>query len=70
MRQADVHSVKQSLLQLCGAADEHRLVVYGELMCNAQLYDYREHNLPGMWLPFGAMISSSSNAAQTELARC
>lgn len=32
-----------------------KLVVYGELMCNASLYDYDAKRLNGKWLAFGAL---------------
>lgn len=37
------------------------LVVYGELMCNKDLFRYNEENLFGTCPIFGAMIKASSN---------
>ena len=40
-----------------------RFVVYGELMCNAGLYDYAATGLAGAWLAFGVVAQFSDEGA-------
>lgn len=63
---ADVGAVKREListiLELPKSAEEACwLLVYGELMCNPNLYNYSSMELPGRWLPFGAMLQFSAD---------
>jgi hypothetical protein len=63
----DVQAIRAELVAQTGIPNEfiERLVVYGELMCNKDLFHYNEENLFGECPVFGAMIRPASNAALT-----
>jgi len=58
-----VAAVKKEIESVAGITDLGNFVLYGELMCNKNLYDYAEKNLSSAWTVFGAMIKPITSAA-------
>lgn len=63
-------AIKAELVAQTGIPVEaiETLVVYGELMCNKDLFRYNEENLFGTCPVFGAMIKASSNDVISSIA--
>ena len=58
VRSADISRFRD-LLCLAGGLEEESLslcLVYGELMCNGQYYDYQQRGLAGHWRIFGCCL--------------
>lgn len=47
----DIKPIKNAVLNQAGIPESHveTMVVYGELMCNRDLYRYNDENLFGTW---------------------
>ena len=64
VQKADISSIKQDFFDAIDLHQRHHrnvgMIVYGELMCNADLYGYSGQGLSGRWLPFGAILSLSN----------
>ena len=58
-------AIRAELVAQAGIPDEliDRIVVYGELMCNKDLFRYNEETLYGTCPIFGAMIRPATNEA-------
>jgi len=56
----DTHRMKEDLFSAIGGSDSLKdaftMVVYGELMCNKNLYDYSLRALSCGWFPFGIIL--------------
>ena len=58
VRSADISKFRASLCLAGGLEDDSLslVLVYGELMCNPQYYDYQQRGLSGQWRIFGSCL--------------
>ena len=58
VKEVDVASVREKILAAAGVDgdDVAQFVLYGELVCNKDIYDYAHRARAGGWLVFGAMV--------------
>ena len=66
VRAIDAAKIKEAFVEATGldAALIERFVVYGELMCNTDLYDYTKNKVAKTFQLFGAMILPSNEEAK------
>ena len=66
VRAVDAAKIKEAFIGATGLDPAHieRFVVYGELMCNPNLYDYTKKGVAKSFQLFGAMILPASEEAQ------
>lgn len=58
---AAIKSVKEAIADSIGVGTLPRLIIYGELMCNAGKFrHYTEQNMDGKWLAFGIKMAGMS----------
>jgi len=71
VRTADISRFRE-LLCLAGGLEEESLrlcLVYGELMCNSQYYDYQHRGLAGQWRIFGSCLLTRPDQLEEILLR-
>ena len=63
VKEVDVASVREKILAAAGVDgdDVAQFVLYGELVCNKDIYDYAHRGRAGGWLVFGAMVRAGND---------